>query len=48
MGTGPSDSVTAHVALLHRVSSIVSSGRKLDEMLSELVSLAAQVPPADD
>jgi len=47
MGTGPPDSPSTHVALLHRVSSIVSSGRKLDEMLSELVSLASQVTSSD-
>lgn len=36
-----------HVALLHRVSSIVSSERSLDEMLGELVGLAAQVTACD-
>src|SRR5512136_203930 len=47
MGSGPSDSAAAHVALLHQVSSIVSSGRSLDDMLRELVSLAAQVTSSD-
>jgi len=47
MGTGPSDSATAHVAALHRVSSIVSSGRKLEEMLRELVSLVAEVTASE-
>ncbi len=47
MGAGPTDSAGTHVALLHRVSSIVSSGRKLDEMLGELVSLAAEVASSD-
>ncbi len=43
MPTDPPGSAPAHLASLHRVSSIVSSGRKLDEMLSELVSLAVEV-----
>ena len=35
------------VALLHRISSIVSSGLELDAMLSELVSLTMQVTDSD-
>jgi len=38
---------TSQVTLLHRVSSIVSSDRTLDEMLGELVGLAAQVAECD-
>ena len=47
MATEPPESAAAHVVLLHRVSSIASSGRKLDEILAELVSLAAQVTGSD-
>jgi two-component system, response regulator PdtaR len=47
MGTDSPEFATPHVNLLHRVSSIVSSGRTLDEMLNELVSLAAQVTGSD-
>jgi len=42
-----SGAVVSQVALLHRVSSIVSSDRSLDEMLGELVGLAAQVTECD-
>jgi uroporphyrinogen-III synthase len=38
---------SSHLDVLHRVSSIVSSGISLDEMLKELVSLAAQVTTSD-
>jgi uroporphyrinogen-III synthase len=43
------DSATAtpHVSLLHRISSIVSSDRSLDEMLGEIVGLAVQVTDCD-
>jgi two-component system, response regulator PdtaR len=41
------ESGVLHVALLHRVSSIVSSGRSLDEMLEELVRLAADITGSD-
>ena len=47
MGTDAPDSVVAHVALLHRISIIVSSNRTLDEMLDELVSLAVLVTESD-
>ena len=35
------------VALLHRISSIVSSGLELDAMLKELVDLAMKVTDSD-
>lgn len=38
---------TPQVSLLHRVSSIVSSERTLDEMLGEVVGLAVQVTGCD-
>src|ERR1700724_4020965 len=38
---------SSHVALLHRISSIVSSELSLDEMLGEIVGLAAQVTECD-
>jgi two-component system, response regulator PdtaR len=38
---------TSQVALLHRVSSIVSSELSLDEMLGEIVGLTAQVTGCD-
>ena len=41
------DVIVSQVALLHRISSIVSSDRSLDEMLGELVGLAAQVTECD-
>jgi uroporphyrinogen-III synthase len=47
MGAEPPSPAAAHLALLHRVSAIVSSGRSLDEMLNELVSLATQVTSSD-
>jgi len=37
----------SHLDVLHRVSGIVSSGRTLDEMLSDLVGLAALVTSSD-
>src|SRR5215469_18033091 len=37
----------SHVALLHRISSIVSSELSLDEMLGEIVGLTAQVTECD-
>lgn len=42
-----SETSKSQVALLHRISSIVSSERTLDEMLGELVGLAAQVTDCD-
>src|ERR1700677_4232219 len=39
--------VSSHVALLHRISSIVSSELSLDEMLGEIVGLTAQVTECD-
>jgi signal transduction protein with GAF and PtsI domain len=47
MGTDASDLDSSHVGLLHRISGIVSSGRTLDEMLLELVSLTVQVTQSD-
>ena len=41
------ESAGLHVSLLHRVSSVVSSSRKLDDILSELVSVAVQASAAD-
>ncbi len=38
---------TSQVALLHRISSIVSSELSLDEMLGEIVGLTAQVTECD-
>jgi uroporphyrinogen-III synthase len=38
---------TPHVSLLHRISSIVSSDRSLDEMLGEIVGLTVQVTDCD-
>src|ERR1022692_120570 len=38
---------SSHVALLHRISSIVSSELSLDEMLGEIVGLTAQVTECD-
>src|ERR1700694_643290 len=38
---------SAHVALLHRISSIISSELSLDEMLGEIVGLTAQVTECD-
>src|SRR2546429_8808943 len=37
----------SQIALLHRISSIVSSDLSLDEMLGEIVGLAAQVTECD-
>src|ERR1700685_873517 len=39
--------VSSHVALLHRISNIVSSELSLDEMLGEIVGLTAQVTDCD-
>jgi len=47
MGTDPPDSASSHLALLHRISSIVSSDRALDDVLADLVGLAAQVTRSD-
>ena len=47
---GPTDSnepQTSQVALLHRISSIVSSQRTLDEMLGEIIGLTVQVTDCD-
>ncbi len=38
---------TSQVALLHRISSIVSSQRSLDEMLGEIIGLTVQVTECD-
>ena len=38
---------STHIALLHRISSIVSSELSLDEMLGEIVGLTAQVTECD-
>lgn len=38
---------TSHIALLHRISSIVSSELSLDEMLGEIVGLTVQVTDCD-
>src|SRR5215475_14074124 len=38
---------THQVSLLHRISSIVSSERSLDEMLGEIVGLTVQVTDCD-
>lgn len=43
----PPDTAASHVSLLHRVSSLVSSSRTLEEILRELVDLAAQVTGSD-
>src|SRR3974390_3158198 len=39
--------VSSHVALLHRISNIVSSELSLDEMLGEIVGLTVQVTECD-
>jgi signal transduction protein with GAF and PtsI domain len=39
--------VSSHVALLHRISNIVSSEVSLDEMLGEIVGLTVQVTDCD-
>src|SRR3984885_1584759 len=39
--------VSSHVAMLHRISNIVSSELSLDEMLGEIVGLTAQVTDCD-
>jgi signal transduction protein with GAF and PtsI domain len=39
--------VSSHVALLHRISNIVSSELSLDEMLGEVVGLTVQVTECD-
>src|ERR1700736_3599384 len=38
---------TSQIALLHRISNIVSSELSLDEMLGEIVGLTAQVTDCD-
>jgi len=38
---------SSHVALLHRISNIVSSELSLDEMLGEIIGLTAQVTECD-
>src|SRR3982751_287614 len=38
---------SSQVALLHRISSIVSSQRSLDEMLGEIIGLTVQVTDCD-
>jgi signal transduction protein with GAF and PtsI domain len=45
--TNPTEPSTYQVALLHRISSIVSSELTLDEMLGEIVGLTAQVTDCD-
>jgi uroporphyrinogen-III synthase len=45
--TDPMEPSTSQVALLHRISSIVSSELTLDEMLGEIVGLTAQVTDCD-
>ncbi len=48
MATAPTlEPPTSQVALLHRVSSIVSSELSLDEMLGEIVGLTVQVTECD-
>src|SRR6202012_2930842 len=39
--------VSSHVAMLHRISNIVSSELSLDEMLGEIVGLTVQVTDCD-
>jgi len=41
------DSNTSQVSLLHRISSIVSSNRSVDEMLGEIVGMTVQVTGCD-
>ena len=45
--TNPIEPSTSQVALLHRISGIVSSELTLDEMLGEMVGLTAQVTDCD-
>ena len=45
--TQVSETPTSQVALLHRISSIVSSELSLDEMLGEIVGLTARVTECD-
>ncbi|MEO7144579.1 MAG: ANTAR domain-containing protein [Bryobacteraceae bacterium] len=47
VGTSSTDPVASQVALLHRVSSIVSSELSLDEMLGEIIGLTVQVTNCD-
>lgn len=47
MATYMAEASGSQVALLHRISSIVSSELSLDEMLGEIVGLAAQVTECD-
>lgn len=45
--TAAMDAPEAHLALLHRISSIVSSNRTLDEMLGEIVGLTVRLTSCD-
>ena len=47
MATSLMEPSTSQVALLHRISSIVSSEFSLDEMLGEIVGLTVQVTACD-
>lgn len=47
MTANASESLPSQVDLLHRISSIVSSERSLDEMLGEIVGLTVQVTGCD-
>jgi two-component system, response regulator PdtaR len=47
MGSQDPELAASHVAILHRVSSLVSSSRSLDEMLKELIRMAVDVTGAD-
>ncbi|MFZ0592897.1 MAG: hypothetical protein WAM39_20730, partial [Bryobacteraceae bacterium] len=47
MATPSMEPQTSQVALLHRISSIVSSEISLDEMLGEIVGLTVQVTACD-
>jgi GAF domain-containing protein len=47
MGTAITETMGSQVALLHQISSIVSSGQELSTMLQELVNLIMQVTDCD-
>jgi uroporphyrinogen-III synthase len=47
MPESPLDTSTSQVDLLHRISSIISSERSLDEMLGEIVGLTLKVTNCD-
>lgn len=47
MSTSATSPSSSQIALLHRVSTVVSSQRSLDEMLGEIVGLTAQVTECD-